>query len=146
VQREREADALALGRADVRSFPKEDEILANQLYEPWEVALSDLPLHMCLEGDCVGVAFIRIEAIGVLLVLNDIEGERAGLRLETLTGKRAHGGDVVVSVRCWDIGLRQDMVHGDLLGRPEFFDYPMVNPFVRIHYTYSTIIQVESSG
>src|SRR5262249_38047551 len=67
-------DALALGRADVPSFPKEDVILANQLYEPWEVALSDLPLHMRLEGGCVGVAFIRIEAIGVLLVLNDIEG------------------------------------------------------------------------
>jgi hypothetical protein len=63
-----------------------------------------------------------IESMRVLVVLNDIEGDRAGLHLETLTGKLAHEGDVVVSVRCWDIVPRHHVVHGDLLGRPVSFD------------------------
>src|SRR5688500_5694821 len=88
------ASLLALGNVDTDPLPEEREILANQGDDSWEVALSDLPLHMRLVGLFVCVDFMGIKAIGVLLVLNEIERDGAGLRLDTLSHVLAHDCDV----------------------------------------------------
>ena len=72
---------LAVGRADTQPLSKECASLADQGCDTWLVALTDFPLLMGLEGCFIRVAFMQKDAIGVRVILNDIEDESAGLCL-----------------------------------------------------------------